>query len=167
MNGDGGTGNDLIYIPRDMAEMNFVAFTAGRPHLHRRAAGAGIRGLHPAGPYLSKHRGEYAERGAVFLPMVRRIDLSITQDVFRNIRGKRNTGQFRIDFTNFGNLLNHNWGVSERFVVPVTQANGAQILTTPTADAQGAPTTAGGRERTARDESFQPERRWRTCTSSF
>ena len=49
------------------------------------------------------------------------MDLSLTQDVFHNIKGKRNTGQFRIDFTNFGNLLNHNWGVSERFVVPVTQ----------------------------------------------
>ena len=51
MNGDGGSGNDLIYIPRDQSEMNFAAvhrpaartFTAGR-------AGGGVRGLHPAGP---------------------------------------------------------------------------------------------------------------------
>ena len=50
--------------------------------------------------------------------MVKRMDLSITQDVFHNIAGKRNAGQFRIDFTNFGNLLNHNWGVSQRLVVP-------------------------------------------------
>jgi hypothetical protein len=69
--------------------------------------------------------------------MVRRVDLSISQDVFRNVKGKRNSGQFRIDFTNFGNLLNHSWGVSERFTVPVTQANGAQILTSQGADAQG------------------------------
>ena len=34
--------------------------------------------------YLSKHRGEYAERGAVFLPLVTRIDLSLTQDVFHS-----------------------------------------------------------------------------------
>ena len=32
--------------------------------------------------YLSSHRGQYAERNAVFLPMVNRIDLSIMQDVF-------------------------------------------------------------------------------------
>ena len=65
------------------------------------------------------------------------MDLSITQDVFRNIGGKRNAGQFRIDFTNFGNLLNSNWGVSQRLVVPITQAYGAQILTNPGVDAQG------------------------------
>jgi len=50
------------------------------------------------------------------------MDLSITQDVFRNIGGGRNAGQFRIDFINFGNLLNSNWGVSQRLVVPTTQA---------------------------------------------
>ena len=79
------------------------------------------------------------------------------QDVFRNIAGKRNAGQFRIDFTNFGNLLNHNWGVSQRLVVPITQAYGAQILTNPGVDAQGRATyrlaTANGQLVTS---SFQP-----------
>jgi hypothetical protein len=66
------------------------------------------------------------------------VDLSIIQDVFHNIAGKRNAGQFRIDFLNFGNLLNHNWGVSQRSVAPLTGAgNGIQILTNPAADAQG------------------------------
>jgi hypothetical protein len=69
--------------------------------------------------------------------MVKRMDLSIMQDVFHNIGGKRNAGQFRIDFLNFGNLLNDTWGVSQRLVVPITQAYGAQILTNATADAQG------------------------------
>ncbi len=59
------------------------------------------------------------------------------QDIFRNIGGKRNAGQIRLDMTNFGNLLNHNWGVSQRLVLPTTAANGAQILTNPAADAQG------------------------------
>ena len=34
-------------------------------------------------PYLSERRGEYAERGAVFLPLVQRLDVSVTQDVSR------------------------------------------------------------------------------------
>ena len=80
--------------------------------------------------YLSEHRGEYAERGAVFLPMVKRMDLSLTQDVFTNIKGKRNAGQFRIDITNFGNMLNSNWGVGQR----LTRNN---ILMNPGVDAQG------------------------------
>ena len=131
MNGDGSSGNDLIYIPKNTSEMNFRARSRqasarrSRPNSRRRRS----RRTSTRTPYLSKHRGEYAERGGIFYPMQKRMDLSIVQDVFNNIGGKRNAGQFRIDFTNFGNLLNHNWGVSQRLVVPITQAYGAQILT--------------------------------------
>ena len=137
MNGDGGSGNDLIYIPRNTSEMNFLAFTQGGISYTPEQQAAAFEAYINQDPYLSKHRGEYAERGGIFFPMQKRMDLSITQDVFTNLGGKRNAGQFRIDFTNFGNFLNHNWGVSQRMVVPITQAYGAQILTTPTADAQG------------------------------
>jgi hypothetical protein len=80
--------------------------------------------------YLSSHRGQYAERNAVFLPMVNRVDLSINQSVFHSIAGHRHTGDVRLDITNFGNLLNKNWGVSQRLV------NGS-ILTNPKADPTG------------------------------
>ncbi len=80
--------------------------------------------------YLSSHRGQYAQRNAVFLPMVNRIDLSLTQDVFKSVSGKRHAGQIRLDVTNFGNLLNHSWGVSQRLI-------NSQILTSPSTDAQG------------------------------
>jgi hypothetical protein len=148
MNGDGGSGNDLIYIPRDVSEMNFVAFTAGGRTFSAEEQAQAFEAYINQDKYLRNHRGEYAERGGVWNPIVKRMDLSITQDVFRNVAGKRNAGQFRIDFTNFGNFLNSNWGVSQRLVVPITQAYGAQILTNPGVDAQGRPTyrlaTAGG-----------------------
>jgi len=80
--------------------------------------------------YLSQHRGEYAQRGAVFLPMVKRLDLSLSQDLFHSIAGRRHSGQIRLDITNFGNLLDHNWGVSQRLIQN-------QILTNATVDAQG------------------------------
>ena len=67
---------------------------------------------------------------AVFLPVVNRVDLSLTQDVRFTIAGKRNTGQIRLDITNFGNLLNHDWGAGTRLV-------NSSILTSPQADAQG------------------------------
>ena len=67
----------------------------------------------------------------MFLPFLHKLDLSLTQDVFKDIKGKRNAGQFRIDIQNFGNLLNSNWGVGQR----VIRNN---ILTTPGADANGA-----------------------------
>jgi hypothetical protein len=136
-NGDGGSGNDLIYIPRNTSEMNFVTFTQGGVTFSGEQQAAAFEAYINQDKYLKKHRGEYAERGGVWYPLQKRMDLSITQDVFRNIAGKRNAGQFRIDFTNFGNFLNHNWGVSQRFIVPITQAYGAQLLTNPAADAQG------------------------------
>ena len=42
----------------------------------------------------------------MFLPMVYRLDLSVSQDLFKNLGGKRHSLQFRVDILNFGNLLN-------------------------------------------------------------
>ena len=73
------------------------------------------------------------------MPLFNRIDMNISQDIFGSIGGKRNSGQIRLDILNLGNLLNSNWGVSERTVVSGTQANGLGILTNPAVDAQGRP----------------------------
>ncbi|HEY2150464.1 MAG TPA: carboxypeptidase regulatory-like domain-containing protein [Vicinamibacterales bacterium] len=135
-NKDTVSGNDLIYIPRDTSEMNFkpltIAATATAPAKTFSAAdqAAAFEQVINSDSYLSSHRGQYAERGAVFLPMVQRIDLSLTQDVFGNIGGKKNSGSIRLDITNFGNLLNSNWGVGTRLV-------NTQILTSPTQDSAG------------------------------
>jgi hypothetical protein len=137
MNGDGYSGNDLIYIPRDTSEMNFAPFPADGPRFTAEEQAQAFETYIQQDPYLREHRGEYAERGGLFLPMFRRMDLSITQDIFRDIRGRRNSGQIRIDITNFGNLLNSDWGVAKRLVLPTTAANGAQLLTSAGADAQG------------------------------
>jgi len=139
MNGDGASGNDLIYIPRDISDMNFTDIPATNTTRAFSAAeqATAFEAYIQQDKYLNKHRGQIAERGAVFYPMAKRMDLSIVQDVFKNIGGKRNSGQFRIDFVNFGNLLNSNWGASQNVRVPVTQGNGAQILTNPGVDAQG------------------------------
>lgn len=130
-NGDTVAGNDLIYIPRNTSEMNFATFTAsGRTYTAAEQATA-FEAYIAQDKYLSKHRGEYAQRGAVFLPVVQRVDLSLTQDLFKSIVGKRHAAQIRLDITNFGNLLNSKWGAGQRLV------NG-QILTNPAADANGA-----------------------------
>jgi outer membrane receptor protein involved in Fe transport len=137
LNGDGGTSNDLIYIPRDTSEMNFQPFTQGG-HLYTAAEQAQAWNAYVGqDSYLSKHRGQYAQRDGVYLPMVFRADLSVAQDLFRNIGGKRNGLQFRADFLNFSNLLNHSWGVGQRLV-------NAQPLIVPSA-AQGGPADAQGR----------------------
>jgi hypothetical protein len=135
-NGDTVTGNDLIYIPRDTSEMNFrtlnIAATATTPAKSYTPAdqAAAFDQLIQADSYLSSRRGQYAERGGVFLPMVNRIDLSVSQDLFHAFAGRKHSGQIRLDITNFGNLLNSDWGVGQRLI-------NTQILTAPLADAAG------------------------------
>jgi hypothetical protein len=129
-NGDAVSGNDLIYIPRDQSEMNFKPLTVSGKTYTAADQAAAFDTLINNDSYLSSHRGQYAERNAVFLPMVNRIDLSVIQDVHFKISGHTHTGQVRLDMTNFGNLLNKNWGVGQRLV-------NTQILTSPTADATG------------------------------
>ncbi len=133
LNGDSATGNDLIYVPRDISEMNFSTFTSGGKTFTAADQAAAFDAYIKQDSYLSEHRGQYAQRGAVFLPRYTRADLSFTQDVFAKVKGQRHGGQFRIDILNFTNMLNHNWGVSQR----VTQT---QLLTSPGVDAAGRPT---------------------------
>jgi len=130
LNGDGASFNDLVYVHRDQGEMNFSAFTTGGRTFTAAEQAAAWDSFIAQDPYLSKHRGEYAERGAVFLPLVHRLDMSLTQDIFKNIGGERHRFQFRVDFINFGNLINKNWGVAQRLV-------SNSPLTNPGVDAQG------------------------------
>ena len=138
LNGDGGTSNDLIYIPRDISEMNFQTYTNGGATYSAADQAQAWDQFIENDSYLREHRGEYAQRGAVFLPLVHRADLRIAQDFFVNIAGRRNSFQFRVDIDNFPNLLNENWGVGQRLILT------NQPLAVPTA-AQGGPVDAQGR----------------------
>ena len=136
LNGDGGTSNDLIYIHRDVSEMNFQTYTSGSGANARTFTAAEQAAAWNAfieqDDYLRENRGRYAERGAVFLPFVNRMDLSVSQDLFTDIAGRRNAFQVRVDVLNFGNLLNSDWGVGQRLV-----NNQPLIVGSPAADAQG------------------------------
>jgi hypothetical protein len=140
MNGDGGT-NDLIYVHRDQTDMNFaqytqaavvrggVVVTPARTFTADEQAAAWDAYINQD-EYLSSRRGQYAERGAVWLPRVTRADLSVAQELFTNVAGKRNTLSLRADIVNFGNLLNSDWGVGTRLVSNQPLTNGG-------ADSQG------------------------------
>jgi hypothetical protein len=123
MNGDGGSSNDLIYIPRNTSEMNFEAYGSFSAAQQAAAWEAFIQ----QDPYLSENRGTYAERNGVFLPKVDRLDLSLTQEVFTEWMGKTNSLQFRVDILNFLNLLSKDLGVGTRMVT-------TSPLTNPTVD---------------------------------
>ena len=114
MNGDNQTSNDLMYIPRNASEINLRDITLTT------AQGGGIYSATQQysdldafinqDSYLSKHRGEYAERNGAVLPWWNTLDLRLLQDIFTNIGENRNTLQISLDIFNVGNLVNKNWG---------------------------------------------------------
>ena len=133
LNGDGAVGNDLLYIPRDRSEMNFKAYTSGGVTYTAQQQQDAWETYITQDKYLRSRRGQYAERNAVFLPMLFRADASLAQDIFHPVAGKRNAVQVRLDVFNITNLLNHNWGVGQQLVT-------TQPLVAAGADANGAAT---------------------------
>ena len=145
LNGDGASGNDLIYVARNTSEMNFTSLTVGKcpactiytPAQQAAAWEAFIN----QDAYLTSRRGGYAQRNAVFLPMVYRADVSISQDVGTSVAGRPNRVQIRLDILNLTNLLHNDWGVAQGFVT-------TQPLISAGVDATGAPlyrlATSGG-----------------------
>ena len=127
-NGDGQT-NDLIYIPKNVSEMNFQAYCVNAAGLvQTNCSAAGVKTFSVADqqaawdsyinqdPYLKSRRGQYAERNAFFLPILFRSDLGVTQELFHRVAGKRNAVSIRFDILNLDNLLNRKWGSGQRII---------------------------------------------------
>jgi hypothetical protein len=117
LNGDGGTSNDLVYVHGSVSEMNFANITSstGTVLFTPAQQAAAWDAFIAQDEYLSTRRGQYAQRGAAFLPFVTRVDLGVTQDLFFKLGGMQHKFQFRADILNFGNLLNSNWGGGQSF----------------------------------------------------
>ena len=144
MNGDGVRGNDLIWIPSDTSQMNFVidSIKTGATYTvyTRQQQQAAWTAFINQDSYLSSHRGQYAQRNAVFLPMVWRADLSISQDIGRAIAGQTSRLQIRLDILNFTNWLNHNWGLGQIPTLPSAGTGTVAPLIFVGSDLTGAPT---------------------------
>ncbi len=103
--GDGGA-NNLIYIPTtdDLDKMSF------KDEANKTAFNEFIE----ADKYLSKHRGEYSQRGGVVAPWQHRFNFKVAQDFDFRVAGRKNTIQVALDVNNIGNLLNSNWGAYDQ-----------------------------------------------------
>ena len=125
LNGDGasGAGNDLLYVPNKASDLLFTPITQN--------IGGSLVTLYTAAQqaeafdkyinqdsYLSTKRGQYVERNSNVLPMYHKVDLTLTQDFYITVKGKKNNFQFRADILNFGNILNRAWGVNQRATAP-------------------------------------------------
>lgn len=113
MNGDGTFGNDLMYIPKNQSEMNFLAQSASgaAPAVSVQDQKTAFDNFINQDAYLSKNRGNYVTRNGVLQPYVVRFDFSTQLELFSNIGKNRHTIQLRGDIFNIGNMINHAWGV--------------------------------------------------------
>jgi hypothetical protein len=118
LNGDRVRDNELMFVPVNGSDIRFSTLTVGTRTYTEAEQQAAFESFISQDDYLSTRRGQYAERNASFLPWLHRFDLSVAQDVFIKIKGKRNTFQIRADILNFGNMVNNKWGVSQRAAVP-------------------------------------------------
>ena len=118
MNGDRVNGNELIFVPKQWTDIKFLPLTVGTKTYNAEEQQAAFWNYVNQDDYLKTRNGQYAERNASVIPMLHRFDLSIVQDIYLNVKGKRNTLQIRADILNFGNLLNDKWGVSQRATNP-------------------------------------------------
>jgi hypothetical protein len=104
LNNDGAAGNDLMFIPADASQIKLQ--NPGQWPL--------LDAFIKQDPYLSEHRGEYAQRNAAIIPFWHHFDLKVTQDIyFKSAGGKKHTLQVTFDVLNVGNLLNSSWGVRQ------------------------------------------------------
>jgi len=118
LNGDRVNNNELIFVPKQMTDIKFAPLTVGTKTYTQEEQQAAFWNYINQDDYLKTRRGQYAERNASFLPMLHRFDLSVVQDFFVTVKGERNTLQLRFDILNFGNMLNDEWGVSQRATNP-------------------------------------------------
>ncbi|MDR0686855.1 MAG: TonB-dependent receptor [Dysgonamonadaceae bacterium] len=127
VNGDGASSNDLIYIPATFDDVKDNLTSDN--YASQAEAWAALDGFISQDPYLSKHRGEHAERNGALVPYANQLDLSLYHDikVLQN-NGRSHTLRFSLDIANFLNLLNKDWGVQYTTVLGSYSSNQYQFL---------------------------------------
>lgn len=133
LNGDRVNNNDLVFVPQKGSDIRFVSFTSGGKTFTEAEQQSAFDAFINQDSYLSTRRGQYAERNGGLLPYLHRFDLSVAQDVFVKIGGKKNSFQIRADILNFGNMVDNTFGVSQRATAP-------QLLNFVSRDASNVPT---------------------------
>ena len=116
LNNDGFSGNELMFVPADASQIKLtnasavsgVADTRTQTELWNQ-----LDVFISGNKYLNSRRGQFAERQALVLPWVHRLDLNFTQDVYIKYKDTKHTLRFTADIYNFTNFLSKNWGVNQ------------------------------------------------------
>jgi hypothetical protein len=129
LNGDGLNGNDPIYVPRDATDPNEIRIGTGTGggFVQNLPAAQAFQRFIDAQPCLAKQRGHIMERNSCRTPSQHRLDLSVRQGI-PQYRGHQLAVQ--LDFFNFLNFLNKNWGQIKLPTLSATNNNQSALIQT-------------------------------------
>ncbi|MEI6947251.1 TonB-dependent receptor [Paraflavisolibacter sp. H34] len=126
-----GASNDIIYIPRDASEIQFVeGFKVGANVYTAKQQSDAFLAFVEKDKYLKKHKGEYMERYGALLPWAHTLDFRVLQDFSIKTGAQKHSFQVSADVTNLLNLLNRDWGYRYAYTYGTFQDMG--ILGVPT-----------------------------------
>ena len=124
VNRDGSAKNDILYIPRNQSEINLQNFTNPTTGslVTANEQWNQLNNYIENDAYLSKNRGNYANRNEARTPWNHQVDVKIVleQKMFKN------KIEFSVDIFNFGNLVYKNWGAQH--FVPNINNSGYALL---------------------------------------
>jgi hypothetical protein len=115
-----------MYIPRDDKEIRFASADDA----------ARYWAFAKNDPYLSKHKGQYAEAYSIYSPWVHRLDFRFAHDFKVKIAGPTNALQLNFDVKNILNMFNSSWGVSKQMNPDL---NSGRLLDISRIDSDGVP----------------------------
>jgi len=110
VNSDGNTGNDLIFIPETQDQ---IILTTGSANDNRSVdqIWAELDAFIKQDKYLNSRRGKFAERAGAVSPWVNSLNVSLLQDFYMDVKGKRHTLQFSVNLENALNLFSSEAGL--------------------------------------------------------
>jgi hypothetical protein len=110
VNSDGVAGNDLIYIPRSKDE---IVLSTGSANDGRSLDEIWnqLDTYISQDKYLNSRRGKFAERNGAVAPWVNLLNISVLQDFYMDVKGKRNTLQLSANLENALNLFDSGAGL--------------------------------------------------------
>lgn len=110
VNSDGNAVTDLIYIPKAQSEI--VLTTSGATDTRTLTEiWNQLDSYIEQDKYLSSRRGQFAERNGAISPWVNRLNLSLLQDFYMDLNGRRHTFQLSVNLENALNLFSSSAGL--------------------------------------------------------
>ncbi len=129
INRDGAPNNDLIYIPKNQSESNLADIKDASGNITNSVANqwSQLDAYINNDKYLSKRRGQYAERNGARTPWNNQLDMKISHSFLLGKKEKKQSVSISLDVFNVSNLISKNWG--RQYYVPNVLNSSYQLLT--------------------------------------